>query len=772
MNCFNSTKGPQFASVGEECVEFYAHTENKSGIKEPVFAHLREVARLASEFATAWGAGDEGYVTGMLHDLGKYSTAFQEVLTGDAIRIDHATPGALAALKKYRNRGLAVALAIEGHHDGLQSGEPRGASHRISMKDDVSITGKRFSEKNVDMLLRRLESDGGGLPMLLRSYFEDVFGERISAMLYVRMLFSALTDADFLATEAHFNSSGYEYAYRQNGLKFDSRKCDKAIEGLLKHVEEIRKTSHASDEVKSLRDDLFYTCIKKGNSSQGIFTLAAPTGAGKTLSMLAFALHHVKKHKLDRIIFVLPFLTILDQMVGQFKRVFREIQEDVFILEDHSLSEISDESPSMRRLAENWDAPIVVTTTVKFFESLFADKSTMCRKLHNIARSVILFDEAQTLPTSLAAPTLAVLCELSRKYKCSIVFSTATQPAFNALNRHVEDFISQGWEAEEIVPRNLRLFERARRVEVLWHTEPYSWERLVEEISEYQQVLVIVNLRRHAKEIFQEMKRFGLEGVYHLSTDMCPVHRLDKLAEIHSRLKTDKPCRLVSTQCIEAGVDIDFPVVYRAMAPLEAIVQAAGRCNRNGRGAKGLVHVFLPQPDEEKYPTIDYEHATVEVKLLLNEGDIDICSPDVLRRYYENYFSLVKMRGRSAALRDAIRAYDFPEVARLYKWIPAAGVNVLVPYALREDDFRELCERARNGKIDGQWIREARYLSVNQFIRSDSAIVDYLEPVKDRKRVDTGWFILLNPSAYSDDVGVDLSSEDLYHFYTVEEVNA
>lgn len=742
---------------------YYAHTQDKAGKKEPVIDHLKEVAFLTKRFASVWGADKEGYVAGLFHDIGKYSELFQDILERRTTNVDHATPGALSLIKKYQQNAYAAALAIEGHHEGIKLGDPGNFLARIKMNDALSETAKKYSERDIDLLMKRLQSDQPLLPETVNSNYITLHRNNLNlaAMLYTRMLFSALTDADFLATEAHFQKTNQVYAYRRYNQILDSDKADKVLKQLLETIDGLRSEGKKKNTaVQEIRDDLLENCLKGGEDPQGIYTLTAPTGAGKTYSMLAFALKHVKKHNLRRIIFVLPYLNIIDQMAKQFKELVKDLDQDIFILEDHSLAEFNENS-DMKYLTENWDAPIVVTTTVKFFDSLFANRSTACRKLHNIADSIILFDEAQTMPVNLAPATLATILELEKRYGCTIVFSTATQPAFTTLNQEIKKYtlVDNSWHPQEIVDNNLRLFQRSKKVEVNWRKEPISWQDLAKEIAVEKQVLSVVNLRAHAKELYQAVKeidtkdKIKTEGIFHLSTDMCPAHRLDTLEQIKNRLKYNDYCRLISTQCVEAGVDLDFPAVYRAFAPLDAIVQAAGRCNRNGREAFGRVEVFMPQA--EKYPSSDYEKATVEVKrLLLEKGDIDISSPEVLREYYSNYFSTFDTKNKSANLYKAIKSYNYPETAKLYNWIPQAGINVLVPYEPHLERYERLCEIARNRWINNEWLREARTISVNVFAGYDSPIFDYLEPVKDRDGIDTGWYILVDRSKYSSEIGL------------------
>lgn len=741
---------------------YYAHSKNTAGYEELVIEHLKAVAYLSKKFASAWGCSDEGEITGLFHDIGKYTELFQKVLDKKAVHVDHATPGAAAVMYRYKVIAMAAALAIQGHHDGLQSGAPNRLGQSLLMKNEISDLGKTYSSRDYISLLDKLFSENPDIPFSIKSGYYDLCKNNKStpAMIYARMLFSALTDADFLATEAHFEGNEHGMVFRREGMILDP---DEAYNKLLSYKKTIEEESDASQTVKQLRYDLFEVCINTAIQPKGLFTLTAPTGAGKTLSMLGFALKHASHNEMQRVIIVLPFLNIIEQTAEIYRKIFPSNPEPPFVLEDHSLVDIS-EGEYTRLLSENWDAPIIITTTVKFFESIFSNRSSECRKLHNIANSVIIFDEAQTMPAGLTIPTLSTLTSLCKRFGCSVVFSTATQPAFDTLN----DFISKNceleWQPEEIVKSDLNLFGRSRRVNVIWPKEGMSWDEIACKLKETHQNLAIVNLRAHALELYGKTHDDKCNDVFHLSTSMCPAHRIDILNEVKGRLKDSLPCHLISTQCVEAGVDLDFPSIWRAMAPLEAVIQAAGRCNRNGRG-DGTVHVFLPEIEEERYPGEDYKKGAVELKLMLEEGDIDICDTDIIRKYYDRYFKFVRMGEKNQKLLDAINCLDFSDVAKLYRWIPSGGINVLVPYESSIDVFNRLKDLGLRNEISRQWLNDARMLSVNVRLKQDSLLGDYLVEVKNKKGEGTGYFILLNESLYSNKTGLDVSGVGGDDFY-------
>ncbi|MBI2908629.1 MAG: CRISPR-associated helicase Cas3' [Chloroflexi bacterium] len=760
---------------------FYAHSANSQGRCQPLVEHLTQVAELARSFAEPFGAGDLAYLAGLLHDLGKYGYLFQRRLQGKESGIDHWSAGAWRALTQYRMEGIAPALAIQGHHVGLQQASPDSLRALDPKKLQVRHPmGLRLSEANPDLLVERMRADGLefiGAQDALKSLCAAANAPCAAGMLDVRMLYSALVDADFSDTAAHFKEmAGGEPSYREPSSPLQPRYV---FAHLQSYIEDLAAGSTASSQINCLRRELLESCLKAACSPPGVFTLTAPTGTGKTLAMLAFALRHAAEHDLRRIILVIPYLNIIEQTAEEYRKALAQCAEcgDIsgYILEHHSLAgnrasdrpdentDMEDEGQRRRQaLAENWNAPIVVTTSVQFLESLFASRSAACRKLHNIAKSVILFDEVQTLPASLAVATLATLSRVAERFGSSVVFATATQPAFTHLDRSVKQYCALGWQPREIAPSELNLFARAKRTEIQWPemTQTTSWPLLAEQVAGEPQVLCIVNLKRHALHLYDELNQLGVEGLFHLSTNMCPAHRQATLKEVRGRLSQGNPCRLISTQCVEAGVDIDFPTVYRALGPLDAIAQAAGRCNRNGHAESGAVHVFAPE--DEAFPDGAYRQAADVTRILLQRygRHLDIQDPELFDEYYRTLYDFAGTDHGKKVLMDAMKGRNFSEVATLYRVIDNGTINVLVPYGRNDRDpgFEDLKNEVKRTGLKKEWTRKARPYAVGLFRPSPSDPVNsYLEPIPAGGRSSSeDWFIYLDKGHYDSRKGLVL----------------
>ena len=622
--------------------------------------HLTRVAELARGFAEPFGAGPLAYQLGLWHDVGKANPAFQAYL-----RRCHADPkqkgrgpdhkAAGAALAE-QHMPPALALLMQGHHGGLHTITDCKTWLDMRQKEDgdvipAAITQMRQLLANFDPASR--------LPA--PPYLRD----QRSFEFFLRMLFSTLVDADFLDTEAHF---------QQNKAKL--RDSDVTLVDLLARFEfsQTEMTSRDDTEVNHARDKLYHACIAAAEQPPGLFRLAIPTGGGKTRSAMAFALRHALKHGQKRIIVAVPFISITEQTADVYRDIFQTEDDDRVVLEHHSgdsrHSEVDDYSPQERwkRLAaENWDAPIVVTTTVQLFESLFANQTGRCRKLHRMAGSVIILDEVQALPPHLLTPILDGLKQLCTNYGTTVVLSTATQPAFESIPAFSD------LAAREIVPDATRWFAALKRVAYDWRVaNQMSWFEVAELLRGERQSLAVVNTKKDALALLDAL---GDSDALHLSTLLCGAHRREVIATVKERLSNGQPCRLVSTQVIEAGVDLDFPLVLRAMGPLDRVIQAAGRCNREGK-LPGLGQVIVFDPVEGGLPPGPYKAATNITRAMIGTGTLDPDSPEEVRRYFRQVFATLNLdTHKIQALREG---RDFPQVAAQFRMIEDDTESVIV----------------------------------------------------------------------------------------------
>ena len=635
---------------------FHAHSANDNGEWHGLVEHLEKVAEIAGGFCEPFGSHDAGYYAGLWHDIGKFNPEFQRYLADELRRgPDHKGAGAKLALQHLE----PLALLVQGHHGGLKA--IRHCKGWVNEKDSNPATENAIVTAR--QAIAQLEPQTPiRPPQWVNNEHRAEMWLRVE--MWLRMVFSALIDADRLDTEAHFNP---ERATRR-GTSLDMAELWQRFRN--RHQENVQTGSPAS-AVNEVRSDVYAACLAAAEQPTGIFRLAVPTGGGKTLSGMGFALRHAAIHGLDRVIVAVPFISITQQTAGEYRKFFG----DEAVLEHHSSADLDDpdeydsETTWARLASENWDAPIVVTTTVQLFDSLFSNRTSATRKLHNLAKSVIILDEAQALPPTLLEPILDGLRDLSDNYGASVALSTATQPAFQAIKPFADV------NAVDIVPEPERHFQSLKRVRYEWRTNPpLSWDDVAAIMRETPQALAIVNTKKDALALLAALND---ESALHISTLLCGRHREAVIAEIRRRLDGGEGCRVVSTQVVEAGVDIDFPMVLRAIGPMDSIIQAAGRCNRNGRLDEGRVIVF--RPETVTLPRGPYRTATDEAVIMLNAGLSDLDDPDVVAEYFQRLYRSVAVTSTIAKeVQESRKALDYPEVAKRFKMIDDDTVSAIV----------------------------------------------------------------------------------------------
>lgn len=630
--------------------------------------HLEAVASLARDFSSFLGAPELGYCAGLWHDLGKFHPEFQAYLLAEAVSRgpDHSTAGALHAAK-YLD---LLALAIAGHHSGIPA--KTGLADRLRDRKQISRAKEALAlARNQVPDLEPIGDLRGALPAFLEK------GGVTALELFIRLLYSALVDADFLDTEAHFEPDHAELR---------GRTCDLGELWLRLERAQERLSGQQVDPVNMARHEIYQACLDAAALPPGFFSLTVPTGGGKTRSAMAFALRHALIHGLRRVVVAIPYTSIIEQTAD----VYRDIFGADNVLEHHSALTVSEEDADdtaaglrARLAAENWEAPVVVTTTVQLFESLFGHTGSRCRKLHNLAASVIILDEVQTLPVELLPPIADGLQQLVDNYRTSIVLCTATQPALyeGPLPRGLKNI-------REIVPEPQRYFTALRRVayEFPLREEPWTWERVAGVMRGEKQCLAVVNTRKDALRLVDAVQAEAGDTL-HLSSLMCGAHRRAVLREIKDRLAVGEPCRVVSTQVVEAGVDLDFPVVLRAAGPLDRIIQAAGRCNREGRLPAGRAIVF--QPRDGGLPGGIYRTATDNFLSMVRQEDTDLYDLGVIETYFRRLYQTVKLDPEQ--IQRSREHLDYPEVAAKFRLIKGDTVPAVVPYG----EGPELLDRVR-----------------------------------------------------------------------------
>ncbi len=703
---------------------YYAHSiegKEKEGNWQELDVHLEETGDISGKNAAKFNQKDLGEALGRLHDIGKYSQAFQDRLDG-GVKVDHSTAGANEAVNLFENLGKEVlAYCLAGHHGGLP---------------DTCNLEERFNKDIEDYSAYKSEKFNYDIKWDISNH-ETSF----SKSFLTRMLFSCLVDADWLNTEEFYK--GKE--------RTPQEKLINLYDKLQKKLDDF-KSPKTTINIK--REEILQACKQKAPGEQGLYSLTVPTGGGKTISSMAFAMEHAEKHGLDRVIYAIPYTSIIEQNA----QVFRDIFGTENVLEHHS-NYIFEEKETdekeyltaerMKQASENWDSPIIATTNVQFFESLFANKPSKCRKLHNISKSVIILDEAQMIPTEYLIPCVNAIGELVKNYNCTVVLCTATQPALD------DKFKTIGLGVEEIIPDREELFKYFERVDIK-NIGRKTDDELVEEISDLKQVLVIVNTKKHALELYKKLEG---EGVYHLSTLMCPAHRKEVIAEIKGRLKDGLPIKVVSTQLIEAGVDIDFPVVYRSIAGADSIAQAAGRCNREGRIDKGIVRVF-ESAEKHGMPRGSLKQPA-QVGRGIFEDFPDISSIEAIEQYFKTLFFYAGEKQLDAkSIMEKFKkkkrggySFSFKEAAKNFKFIRNNTKSVIVPH---EEDSLKIMDKLKHAEFPKKYLRQLQPYTVNLYEQDYRELLGKgsIEEFKDITA------ILLNPGKnYDENTGIIINKE-------------
>lgn len=715
-------------------MQYYAHSTESADKSDwqPLDDHLNNVAERAAKCARPFGGEEWACLAGLNHDLGKGRKAWQAYLRRVNSITDEFTPfyaghpnhalvGAQVLFSKNQQAGKLIAYLIAGHHGGLPDWcNSQNSGLRDKLSEDAPDVGIPLVPPNFPNNLC-VQCDQ------VRLGFQIQF--------FVRMLFSCLVDADYLDTEKFLDSSRSEQRGRYLGI-------EKLHERFWQNFTALREKADRSLPVNVQRERVLDDCLRAADKEPGIFSLTVPTGGGKTLSSLALALNHARKYGKRRIIYVIPFTSIIEQNA----RVFRDMLGEDAVLEHHC-NYIPDESDWKTRLAvENWDAPVVVTTNVQFFDSLYAGRTSKCRKLHNIADSIVIFDEVQAIPVEKLKPCLEVIRELTRNYGVTAVLCTATQPA---IERN-EEFPGGLKVDQEIIRDVPGLYAALKRTEEFFIGE-LDESGVAERLMEHEQVLCIVNTRQQALDIFNALPATN-ENI-HLSALMHPIHRTEKLAEIRRRLSgsVSRPCRVVSTQLIEAGVDVDFPSVYRAVAGIDSIAQAAGRCNRNGRSKKrAKVYVFeFPEDGGCSY----FRQAAQSAAKLFDEFAGELTSPACVKKYFADYFWKNEQRmDEDGILEKCLTAQSgdiqFREIAR-FQMIRTATIPVIIAI---EEKPRNLVQSLKFVEHKGGILRQLQQFTVQIYPYQFEEIRDWLdEPVP-------GIWVLHTKELYSESTGLQCTS--------------
>lgn len=704
----------------------YIGHKRDDGAYQSLKTHLEGVSIRAAEFARSFDGTTHAERIGMMHDIGKYSPAGQRrMMDPERVRkVDHSTAGAQEAISKFKD--YIGAFAIAGHHGGLPDFGNRADAEGSTLlgRNAINLSGELdYSPWQTELTL----NGNVRMPEWL------VMSKPWQVQFYTRMIFSCLVDADYLDTEQ----------FMQDGLL--ERGCAKPMDVLCDRLLAYVRPwlENADTSLNNHRNEILKHCLQGNEKNRGIYTLTVPTGGGKTISSLGFALAHAVKHKLKRVIYVIPYTSIIEQNAAVFSKILGKEN----VLEHHSnidfASDMFDDETDLARkkqlATENWDAPVVVTTAVQFFESLYANKTSKCRKLHNLAESVIIFDEAQMLPLPYLRPCVAAIAELVEHYGVTAVLCTATQPSLGKLIREFVPEIA----FQEICPRVEQIQTFFRRVRFEWEGVMTD-EQLADRLIRSNQVLCIVNTRKHAQAIYHLLPK---ESSFHLSTLMTPEHRSAVLQEIRERLSAGAACHVISTSLIEAGVDVDFPEVWREEAGLDSILQAAGRCNREGKRKidESKVHIF--KADGKGLQAIAQNVAAMEYA---KDAGYAFDSYETIGRYFNFLHELRAEQLDTAKVIEKCMRFEFKTVAETFHLID----NDMVPIYIPNAENAGLIAQIHAGELSRGLLRRLGRSSVNVY-------KEHLQNLYEAGVVENcnGIWILSDITAYDKECGLSLNKD-------------
>ena len=744
---------------------YYAHSAGNLPYEhwQTMESHARNVGGMAAGFAAYFGAQEIARATGLLHDVGKYSPLFDKRLHGDPKRVDHSTAGAKIAVERWGVRlGKMMAFCIAGHHAGLANGAGEGGGRstlqqRLDWQFGADIpkldeVWRQEIDLSETLPAPSVKPDAGDHPHFTCAFF-------------IRMLYSCLVDADFLDTEAFYAKLEQRETVRGGHPDLETLRpvffdFINAFRRRATQAPQATEEQQRNAALNRLRGEILDYAVAQAQQDTGLFSLTVPTGGGKTFTSMAFALEHAKRHNMRRVIYVIPFTSIIEQNAAEFRKAFGELGEQA-VLEHHSTfddGKLQNEATKdkLRLASENWDAPIVVTTAVQFFESLFADRSSRCRKLHNIAGSVIILDEAQMLPLNLLLPIMQAIKELAQNYHCSVVMCTATQPAVQAENGFYRGFEN----VREIAPKPIALFDKLRRTTVQ-HIGTQTDADLLAKLGEHPQMLVIVNNRRHARSLYDQAKH--LDGTFHLTTLMCAKHRSQKLDEIRGRLKKGEPCRVIATSLIEAGVDVDFPLVMRAEAGLDSVAQAGGRCNREGKrpSENSFVWIFAPEDKWKAPPELAAQAAVM--RLTADSFSDDLLSTQAVAAYFVELYQLKGSELDNKKIlqmhRNAGQSLDFPfqTIADKFRMIESHMQPLIIPF---DNEAESLISSLHHADHIGGLLRKLQPYTVQIPEKALAALykAGRIEPINE-KNLGKQFYTLIGLDLYDEVAG--LSWEDM-----------